>query len=99
MQLMLEAGLPNQHLFTRNWAYFKLLRRVDFLPWVKDLKYCISYIWLKCLYWNILHCTCDKTVVYVKFCEGWPVNNNTDLKKYIKFTFNKFFFENKEKKQ
>ncbi len=38
----------------------------------EDLKYCINYIWLKCLYWNILHSTYDKTVV-VKFCEGWPL--------------------------
>ncbi len=49
---------------------FKPLRRVDFLLWVKGLKYCINFIWLKCMYWNILHSTYNKTVVDVKFCEG-----------------------------
>ncbi len=47
--------------FTQNWATFKLLPWVDFHKWVKGLKYCINYIWLKCLYWNILHSTYDKT--------------------------------------
>ncbi len=42
-------------------------------PWVKCFTYCIKCIWLKCLYWNILHSTCDKTVQDVKFYEGWPL--------------------------
>uniref|UniRef100_A0A672LZL6 Mitochondrial carnitine/acylcarnitine carrier protein-like n=1 Tax=Sinocyclocheilus grahami TaxID=75366 RepID=A0A672LZL6_SINGR len=37
-------------VFPRNWAAFKLLPWVDFPQWVKGLKYCINYIWLKCLY-------------------------------------------------
>ncbi len=73
MQLVLDAGLPNLHLFAWNWATFKLLRQANFLPWVKGLKYCINYIWLKCLYWNILYSTYDKTVLDVKLCEGWPL--------------------------
>ncbi len=33
----------------------------DFPKWVNGLKYCMNYIWLKCLYWNILYSTYDKT--------------------------------------
>ncbi len=33
--------------FSRNWTTFKLLLWVDFPLWVKGLKYCINYIWLK----------------------------------------------------
>ncbi len=29
----------------------------EFPKWVKGLKYCMNYIWLKCLFWNILHFT------------------------------------------
>ncbi len=39
--------------FPKNLAYFKLLPWVDFPKWVKGLKYCINYIWLKCLHWKI----------------------------------------------
>ncbi len=60
-------------VFARYWATFKLLWRVDFLPWFKGLTFCLNSIWLKCFYWNILYSTYDKTVLDVKFCEGWPL--------------------------
>ncbi len=59
-----------------NIIFAHQLQWVDFLLWVKGLKYCINYIWLKCLYWNILHSTYDKMVVEVKFCEGLPLVGN-----------------------
>ncbi len=31
------------------------------------------HTWLKCLHWNILHSTYDKTALDVKFCEGGPL--------------------------
>jgi len=40
-------------IFPWNWANFILLWQVDFLPWVEGLKYCINYIWLKCLWWML----------------------------------------------
>ncbi len=38
-------------LQTTYWATFNLLPWVDIPKWVKGLKYCINYIWLK--YWSI----------------------------------------------
>ncbi len=53
---------------------------VDFPKWVKGLKYCTSYIWLKCFNWNILHSTYDK--IFLDFyinCSlllEWPARLN-----------------------
>ncbi len=67
-------------LIPQNWGTFKLLPWVDFPKWVKGLKYCINYIWLKCLYWNILHSTYDKTFMdfYINcsLLMEWPAQLN-----------------------
>ncbi len=53
---------------------------VDFPKWVKGLKYCTSYIWLKCFNWNSLHSTYDK--IFLDFyinCSlllEWPARLN-----------------------
>ncbi len=67
------AACVGFRFFLHNWATFKLLWRVYFPHRVKCFTYCIKCIWLKCLYWTILHSTYDKTVQDVKFYEGWPL--------------------------
>ncbi len=71
-QLVLDTGLPNPNFFHRIGLILNCCGRLILSRGFEGLKYCINYIWLKCLYWNILHSTYDKTVV-VKFCEGWPL--------------------------
>ncbi len=66
----LDAGLPRPCFFHRIGLLLNCCHGLIFPLWVKDLKYCINYIWLKCLDWNILHSTYDKTALDVMFCEG-----------------------------
>ncbi len=78
--LTLAALVGSPRFFPQNWATFKLLPWVVFPKWVKSLKYCINYIWLKCLYWNILHSTYDTTFMdFFMNCSllvEWPAQLN-----------------------